>query len=193
MSSISCHLSLVSCLHSPITCLLSPVSLLLSCLPSHISHGLSPISFPCLKPPVSHLLPNISASFLQSFISCLLTPCSATPVCSVLSSAAEQPLIWAAPDVQSPGADFGSRQKKRLRLQAKKGSSRRLRLLTLNFSFQLCKISLLNKNHFWIILSLHIELTSCLHITCLICFHKRSSRSRSGHEKAAPALSSNLQ
>ena len=129
---------------SPISCLTSPV------LPWPASHHrlLSPISFPCLKPPVSHLLPNISASFLQSFISCLLTPCSATPVSSVLSSAVEQPLIWAAPDVQSPGADFGSRQKKRLRLQAKKGSSRRLRLLTLKFSFQLCKISLLIKIKF---------------------------------------------
>ena len=35
--------------------------------------------------------------------------------------------------------------KKCLRLQAKKSSSRRLQLLTLNFSFQLCKISLLIK------------------------------------------------
>ena len=76
-----------------------------------------------------------------------LQKCKMSWNCSnpVLSSVAEPPLIWAARDVRGPGADSGSRSKKRLRLQAKKGSSRRLQLLTLNFSSQLCKISLLMK------------------------------------------------
>ena len=142
---------------SPLSCLTSPVLSPISYIPwpaSHhptpFSHILSSVHCPCLKPPISHLLPSISASCLLSQVSHLLSTNTLllSPVSCVLSCAAEPPLIWAAPDVQGPGADFGSRQKKRLRLQAKKGSSRRLRLQTLNFSFQLCKISLLIKIKF---------------------------------------------
>ena len=126
---------------SPLSCLTSPVLSPMACLPSPDS---------CLPYPVhvSNLLSHISCLTSLPPFSSLSSPVywHPTPVTSVVSSAAEQPLIWPAP-----------RSRSRLRLQAKKrgsgsrqkkGSSRRLQLLTLNFSFQLCKISLLIKIKF---------------------------------------------
>ena len=50
-----------------------------------------------------------------------------------VTSVAEPPLFWAAPVVRGPGALSGSTKLGRLRLQAKKGGSWRLRLHTLKF------------------------------------------------------------
>ena len=67
-------------------------------------------------------------------------------------SVAEPPLFWAAPapDVRGPVADSGSRQKKRLWLQTKKGGSwrLRLRLLTLIFLISALKSAIIKVSFF---------------------------------------------
>ena len=70
----------------------------------------------------------------------------------VSATLAETPIFWAAPDpdVWCPGANSGSgsRQKRRLRLQAKKGGSMRLRLMTLKFLMSALKNLINNTNYF---------------------------------------------